>query len=53
MEETGMWDDEEKRHVGNAVVFRNWCARRYRAGEPRPLGESAGGWALAALTRPR
>lgn len=42
MTETGIWDSEEKRYVGNSEDFGEWRASRYPAGELRPYSESAG-----------
>jgi hypothetical protein len=42
MNETGIWDSEEKRYIGNSETFQEWRASRYQADELRPVGESAG-----------
>ncbi len=36
MAETGIWDSEEKRYVGNSEDFAEWRASRYPPGELRP-----------------
>jgi hypothetical protein len=40
MQETGIWDSEDKRHVGNVESFEEWRASRYPDEELRPYGES-------------
>ena len=42
MDETGVWDNEEKAYVGNAESFAEWRTARYRDGELRPYGNEAG-----------
>lgn len=42
MEETGIWDSEEKRYVGNSESISEWRVGRHPAGDLRPYGESAG-----------
>jgi hypothetical protein len=42
MEETGIWDSEEKGYIGNVEDFDKWRASRYPGDELRAYGESAG-----------
>jgi hypothetical protein len=42
MQETGIWDSEDKRYIGNAEDFNEWRASRYPSGKLRPYAESAG-----------
>jgi hypothetical protein len=42
MAETGMWDSEEKRYIGNSETFAEWLAGRYPDGNLRPYSNSAG-----------
>jgi hypothetical protein len=42
MEETGMWDDEDKRYIGNTDTLAEWRANRFPKGGLRPYANSAG-----------
>lgn len=42
MEETGIWDSDDKCYVGNTETFADWHAGRYSAGALRPHAESMG-----------
>jgi hypothetical protein len=42
MNETGIWDPEEKCYVGNSETFAQWRESRYADVELRPVGNSAG-----------
>jgi hypothetical protein len=42
MAETGIWDSEEKRIIGNSEDFAEWRASRFPTGELRPYSDFAG-----------
>ena len=42
MDETGIWDSEDKCYIGNTETFAEWRASRYPTDDLRPSGESAG-----------
>jgi len=42
MEETGIWDSEEKRYIGNFEDIEEWRKSRYGDAQLRPYSESAG-----------
>jgi hypothetical protein len=42
MTETGIWDSEEKRYIGNTEDFDEWRVGRYEPGELRPHSQSGG-----------
>jgi hypothetical protein len=42
MDETGIWDSDDKRYVGNTETFEEWRAARYPGHEIRPHDEEAG-----------
>jgi hypothetical protein len=50
MDETGIWDSEEKRYVGNSESFDKWRRGRYPDDTIRPYGEQAGELALWRLS---
>lgn len=42
MDETGIWDSEDKRYIGNVETFEDWRKGRYPDDGIRPHGEEAG-----------
>lgn len=50
MDETGIWDSEEKRYIGNVETFADWRRDRYPDDTIRPCGEEAGEVALWRLS---
>jgi hypothetical protein len=42
MNETGIWDSEDKRYIGNTETFDEWRVARYPDEELRPYGEEEG-----------
>jgi hypothetical protein len=49
MEETGIWDDEDKGYIGNTEGFDKWRASRFPDGGLRPYGEAMSEVALWRL----